>query len=135
MDSMLRAADRDRDEVAELLREHYAQGRLTIEEFDERSTAAATAKTMGDLRALTADLPVTATPAPAEPRTAAWSPSAMRLIAVAGVIATAILLGGAAIAGHFMLAWPSWLAILFVLRLTHGRRRIPRAGGPRARRG
>jgi uncharacterized membrane protein len=132
MDDTLRAADRDRDQVAETLREHYAQGRLTMEEFDERSTAAATAKTMGDLRALTADLPI-----PAEPReiAPAWSRGRMTWIAVAGIAATAIVLGGAAFAGHFMFAWPSWLVILIVVRVLHGgRRRYPHARGPRARR-
>jgi hypothetical protein len=130
MDETLRAADRDRDQVAETLREHYAQGRLTMEEFDERSTAASTAKTMGELRALTADLPVQD-----EPREAAWSPARMRWIAVAGVAAVAIVLGVATFVGHFRMAWPSWLVILIVARVLHGRRRIPRARGPRARRG
>jgi hypothetical protein len=31
----LRVSDEDRDSVAQLLREHCAAGRLTIEEFDE----------------------------------------------------------------------------------------------------
>jgi hypothetical protein len=130
MDETLRAADRDRDDVAEILREQYAQGRLTMEEYDERSTAAATAKTMGELRALTADLPATA-----EPAQPAWSRGRMRWIAVAGVLATAIVLGVAAFAGHFLLAFPTWLIVLIVVRHAHGGRRIPHTGGPRARRG
>lgn len=130
MDDTLRAADRDRDQVTETLREHYAQGRLTREEFDERSTVAATAKTMGDLRGLTADLPALAEPREA----AAWSPARMRWIAVAGIAATAIVLGAATYAGHFRQALPSWLVILIVVRVLHGRRRYPPAGGPRARR-
>src|SRR3954454_6018342 len=64
MDETLRAADRDRDDVAQILREQYAEGRLTMEEYDERSTAAIHAKTLGELRALTADLPAPAAPAP-----------------------------------------------------------------------
>lgn len=131
MDDTLRAADRDRDQVMETLREHYAQGRLTRDEFDERNTAAATAKTMGDLRALTVDLPALTAQA-AEPREAAWSPARMRWIAVAGIAATAIVLGVATYAGHFMFAWPSWLVILIVVRVLHGRRRYPPAGRPRA---
>jgi hypothetical protein len=124
MDQMLRAADRDRDEVAEILREQYAQGRLTLEEFDERSAKAVSARTMGELGALTADLP-----APAEPEeNTAWSPARMRLIAVAGVVATAVVLGVVTYAGHSVLAWPSWLVVLFAIRLLHGRRRTPHAG-------
>jgi hypothetical protein len=124
MDQMLRAADRDRDEVAEILREQYAQGRLTLEEFGERSAAAVSARTMGELRALTADLP-----APAEPENPAWSPARMRWIAVAGVVATAIILGVVTYAGHSVLAWPSWLVILIAIRLLHGRRRTSHMGG------
>lgn len=121
MDDTLRASDRDRDQVAETLREHYAQGRLTMEEFDERSTAATRAKTLGDLRELTTDLPVRAEPQ----ETKAWSSGRMRWIAIAGIAATAIVLGIATYAGHFMFAWPSWLVILIVVRLLHGRRRYP----------
>ncbi|WP_141955004.1 DUF1707 SHOCT-like domain-containing protein [Actinoallomurus bryophytorum] len=124
MDQMLRAADRDRDEVTEILREHYAQGRLTLEEFGERSAAAMAARTMGELQALTADLP-----ASAEPENTAWSRTRMRWIAVAGVVATAIVLGIVTYAGHFALAWPTWLVILVAIRLLHGRRRTPHLRG------
>ena len=54
----LRASDADRDQVVELLRQHTAEGRITAEEFDERMTAAYSAKTMGALAELTTDLPV-----------------------------------------------------------------------------
>jgi Domain of unknown function (DUF1707) len=129
MDDMLRAADRDRDAVAEILRENYAQGRLTRAEFDERCGAAVGAKTMGDLRALTVDLPV---PAPASARTAAWSPARMRLITVAGVVAALVILGLAVLAGRFVFAWPAWLVILVAVRLVHGRRRSPHRGDRRS---
>ncbi|GAA4487092.1 hypothetical protein GCM10023191_014460 [Actinoallomurus oryzae] len=123
MNDTLRAADRDRDEVVDLLREHYAQGRLTMEEFDERSTAATSAKTIGDLRVLTADLPV----AP-EPREAAWSAARMRWIALAGTAAVAtVILIGVAVAGHFDFAFPVWLIVLVAVKRAHGGRRIPRA--------
>ena len=39
------------------LREHYAEGRLSSEELEERITATFNAKTFGDLRAVIADLP------------------------------------------------------------------------------
>jgi hypothetical protein len=133
MDETLRAADRDRDDVAEILREQYALGRLTMEECDERGTVAARAKTMGELRALTADLPAPA--APADLARPAWSRSRMRWIAVAGVLATAVILAGAAFAGHFLLAFPTWLIVLIIVRHAHGGRRIPHAGGPRTGRG
>jgi Domain of unknown function (DUF1707) len=57
MDDRIRASDADRERIAARLREHYAEGRLTSEELDERVTAALSAKTLGDLRHLMADLP------------------------------------------------------------------------------
>jgi hypothetical protein len=53
----LRIGDQERDAVAAELREHYAHGRLTLEEFNERLDAVFAAKTQHDLSRLTADLP------------------------------------------------------------------------------
>ena len=53
----MRVSDADREQVAERLREHFAAGRLTSEELDERVDAALNAKTVGDLRTVMADLP------------------------------------------------------------------------------
>ncbi len=75
----MRASDADRERTATLLREHHAEGRLTVEEFHERLDAAYTAKTLGDLDALVADLPAidlyrlpAAGLRPAPPGTGAW---------------------------------------------------------------
>jgi hypothetical protein len=54
----IRASDHDRDAVAATLRDAYADGRLTLEEFQERTAAAYDGRTWGDLRELTTDLPV-----------------------------------------------------------------------------
>jgi hypothetical protein len=61
-DDRFRASDADRDRVAARLREHFAEGRITREELDERLTVALKATTYGDLRRVLADLPE---PAPA----------------------------------------------------------------------
>jgi hypothetical protein len=53
----LRASDDDRDAVLRALERHTVVGRLSLDEFDQRSTAALTAVTRDDLAALTADLP------------------------------------------------------------------------------
>src|SRR5580658_11040971 len=53
----LRASYEDRDRVVELLRVAAGDGRLTAAELDERLEAALTARTSGELAALTADLP------------------------------------------------------------------------------
>lgn len=54
---LIRASDQDRDRTANVLREHHAVGRLDAEEFNERLDKTFSAKTIGDLEALTADLP------------------------------------------------------------------------------
>jgi Domain of unknown function (DUF1707) len=56
-DGGIRASDSDRENVVEILRDAYSTGRLTLEEFDERSSAAFAARTWGALRELTGDLP------------------------------------------------------------------------------
>jgi len=61
----MRVSDADRERVTARLRDHFAEGRLTREELDERVTAALNAKTVGDLRGLMADLPRDAPVAPA----------------------------------------------------------------------
>jgi hypothetical protein len=57
MNDRIRASDADRERIGARLREHYAEGRLTREELDERIAAALGAKTYGDLRGVMADLP------------------------------------------------------------------------------
>jgi hypothetical protein len=58
----MRASDADRDHVAKLLGEAMAEGRLDAEEHAERVEAVYTAKTLGALRPLVADLPVSFAP-------------------------------------------------------------------------
>jgi len=53
----MRASDADRDRVADALREAYAEGRLDVEEHNERIDRAYQAKTLGDLTPLLSDLP------------------------------------------------------------------------------
>jgi hypothetical protein len=54
----LRASDADRERVAEVLRDALAEGRLDMEEFEERLEATYKARTYGDLAPITRDLPV-----------------------------------------------------------------------------
>src|SRR5215472_8174993 len=67
MDDSIRVSDADRDRVSDQLRDHFAAGRITSDELDERLSAALNAKTYGDLRRIMADLPG---PVPALTRTA-----------------------------------------------------------------
>jgi hypothetical protein len=56
-DRPIRASDQERESVVDVLRDAYTDGRLTLDEFEERTSAAYAAKMRADLRELTADLP------------------------------------------------------------------------------
>jgi hypothetical protein len=75
MDDRIRIGDADRERVTARLREHFAEGRLTSEELEERIAAALSAKTFGDLRRILADLP---DPAPVPPPAMPSAPWARR---------------------------------------------------------
>lgn len=53
----MRVGDAEREAAAAELREHYASGRLTLDELNERVDKAFAATTRGDLNALMTDLP------------------------------------------------------------------------------
>jgi len=60
----IRVSDAERDQAAAELGEHFQAGRLTQEEFDERSGRALQARTGRELTALFTDLPRPAAPDP-----------------------------------------------------------------------
>ncbi|MEV4638275.1 DUF1707 domain-containing protein [Actinoplanes sp. NPDC049548] len=60
----MRAADADRQAVADQLRVALEEGRLELHEYDERLQRAYAAKTYGDLAGLLTDLPAATVPAP-----------------------------------------------------------------------
>ncbi|MEU1719683.1 DUF1707 domain-containing protein [Nonomuraea sp. NPDC005692] len=62
----LRIGDAEREQTMAALREHFAQGRLTHEELDERLDRTLASKTVRDLSQVTADLPGSS-PAYAQP--------------------------------------------------------------------
>jgi hypothetical protein len=91
----MRASDSDRDRVAEVLREAAAEGRLSLDELDERLDALYKTKTYAELEPITADLPSAGThpgPAPAA-RPAAYSPDRFGAQPSAGSVAVAIMSG------------------------------------------
>jgi hypothetical protein len=55
--SGIRASDADRERTLELLRAHHLEGRLDASEFQERLERSLRAKTLGELHALSVDLP------------------------------------------------------------------------------
>lgn len=56
----VRASDADRERVADIIRQAAGDGRLTMEELDERLDAVYAAKTYAELEPITRDLPQTA---------------------------------------------------------------------------
>lgn len=56
--SQLRISDSDRHQVAEVLREAAGEGRLDLDELDERLEATYAARTYADLVPITVDLPI-----------------------------------------------------------------------------
>jgi hypothetical protein len=58
----LRVGDADREAIAAQLREHFADGRLTLEELNERLDQTFAAKTRADLTVIMRDLPHVARP-------------------------------------------------------------------------
>ncbi|WP_407565133.1 DUF1707 domain-containing protein [Streptomyces sp. 184] len=68
----LRASDADRERVADVLRDALAEGRLAMDEFEERLEEAYRAKTYAQLAPLTRDLPAAGAALPeVAPRAAA----------------------------------------------------------------
>jgi Domain of unknown function (DUF1707)/Cell wall-active antibiotics response 4TMS YvqF len=73
----LRASDADRSRVIDVLAGAAAEGRITLEEYSERSETALGARTLGELASLTADLP-------ASPARGAVSPAAEQIATLLG---------------------------------------------------
>jgi hypothetical protein len=69
----LRIGDADREAAAATLREHYAQGRLTLDEFNQRLDAVFTSTMQSQLSHITRDLPHVPVPSAALPVTAGAS--------------------------------------------------------------
>jgi hypothetical protein len=68
----VRIGDAERDRAVAALGDHYAAGRLSREEFDERIEQAMQARFDRDLRPLFVDLPVSANSEPRPAATGGW---------------------------------------------------------------
>jgi DUF1707 SHOCT-like domain len=131
----MRASDSDRDAVVSDLSEHFQAGRLTAEEFDQRTGRALAARTWGELRDLLADLPA-ARPAPQAP--AAESPGARPrpaggrftppvIAALAGIAITGVVLVDVT-HGRWGFIWLLWVVPVIARRLTCSPRAPRRCG-------
>jgi len=109
----LRVSDAERDQVVAQLSRHTADGRLSLEEFEQRVEHALAAKTRGDLDATLGGLPLPSPRAARRPRIDLWAP--MRLVAMLALVALAIVTLG---------AWVLWIVVPVAwCRLNRGSRR------------
>ncbi len=144
----IRASDQDREHVVEVLRTHYSEGRLTLEEFDERVSAAYAGKTWGDLLDLTSDLPVHVelgadrVPAAADAREPARGRGGWPGLAFASLVPLALavaLISFFAVAGtghgpghhHYVPFFPVWPLLVIALVFLRRGLRWGRGGGRR----
>jgi Domain of unknown function (DUF1707) len=117
-DPGLRASDADRERVVDELEQHAIDGRLTTDEFEQRTGQAYEAKTVGELEALRRDLPAT-TGGQVVSRRQRRSELTKRSLQETGgsaglfVVCTVIWLASGA-SGQF---WPVWILIIVALSL------------------
>src|SRR3954453_11897836 len=83
----MRAGDKDRQQVVEQLGKHFGEGRLTVQEFDERAIRAHAAVYLDELPALTADLPRDPEPHPRPAQSAGRIPPGVFLLLLAMLLA------------------------------------------------
>lgn len=113
-----RIADRDRQDAVSALSRARDEGRLTADEFEQRSTAARSAVTWSDLAPLFTDLPRPATPSESVPHDdwgrhsralgGAWGATIMSFVPF-------VALGLFFIGGYAFNGWTwSWLFFLLI---------------------
>ena len=83
----MRAGDKDRQQVVEQLGKHFGEGRLTVQEFDERIVRAHAAVHLDELPALTADLPREPEPQRRPTRSPMQAPSGVFVFLIAMLLA------------------------------------------------
>jgi uncharacterized protein DUF1707 len=139
MDDRIRISDADRDRVTARLRDHFAEGRLTADELDERISATLNAKTFGELRTVLADLPepVPVTPhGRRPPRAAAFAvgrrrPRILPLVLLA-LLAALLIPGGWLVFAVLKVILVFWLVACLagIFAVARFRRRMHRDWGP-----
>ena len=113
----MRAGDKDRQRVVERLGKHFGEGRLTIQEFDERVVRAHASVYLDELPALTADLP--RDPEPYRPQARTRPPR--RVPAGVLLLFLAMLLSWSMVAAVIYGAPPLFALFLLFLFLRHRR--------------
>jgi hypothetical protein len=92
-DSRERIGDTERSAVCDALSEHFAAGRLTPDDLDQRLNLAVHAVTRDDLHLLTADLPTIGTLPSRQPSPGRSLP-ALSVLAMVGLFGSLVVAGG-----------------------------------------
>ena len=125
-DPRLRIGDADRERAMADLAQHYTEGRLDHEEYDERLDAVWTARTRADLALLFEDLPRTPAPAPRATRAPA-RPAPGRRSRPPLLPILALLIGLS-----IVFEAPVWLLVIPIWFVVRHRRRGPHRAHGRA---
>jgi hypothetical protein len=135
----LRISDDERERAADTLKRHYAAGRLSSEELEERLERAWHAQLRGDLQALFRDLPRGVALRPSARRLERVQRAALHAHAATWATANGSLLGIWALTGEGAF-WPAWSLVPWTALLgwhAVGSRRLSRrlaSGAPGVRR-
>lgn len=125
----LRAADADRERIADCLRNSHAEGRLDLTEFQQRIERCYHAKTYRELDELVSDLPRHDDQTQQHPVSSS-PPTRWHLASLAPILIALILIS-AAIGRHHNNFW-LWIPVVFVVfRMSRWRRRRPWTGARR----
>ena len=122
----MKASDADRDAVVAALSEHFQAGRLTSEELEERTGRALSARTLGELDEMTADLPALrpASPPPVTRPRGPGYPGRPPIVAALAGLAIVLAVLGASAGRH---GWDIWWVIPVGLLVARGLARPRRA--------
>jgi hypothetical protein len=121
----IRASDAEREQVAHILRTAMGEGRLTLDEGEQRLTAVYQAVYRDDLAQLTADLPENGRYALAElpeAKVAVVRQRRRKAAVVGAVMLAAMALVGVWVLSGAHVLWPGFLFLFVILRpFAHGR--------------
>jgi hypothetical protein len=117
----IRASDAERDRVVGLLKQHFADGRLSLDEFSERMDVAYQARTRGELVTTLRELPVLAQPLPAPtvPRPARRRAHPSLPMAAFPLAMLAIILVMLLVVSRGMILWPMFFLLFWLGRGRH----------------
>ena len=130
MDDRIRISDAERDRIIGRLNHHFAEGRLTQEELDERVAATLNATTFGDVRGVMADLPEPVSASPRAERRPSCAPPwvfsrrrprVLPLVLLALLVALVMPVGGWLLFAFFKVLLVIWLVACLAMIFAAGR--------------